>query len=367
MQLERSAVKILKALADDVRLRILGVLAGEPLTVSEICEVLKMRQSRVSRHLSILSRAGIVEGQRAGIHVYYSIHPRVRRSAELSALLAALGLGEGGASFPRWTGEYAQVSDSASGGRREFELPAPMIEDDRKGLADLLGNRKQNSLDHFESLGPDQDRLQQGLVDSEFYRTKILQMLPEEPGVTLDLGCGTGMLARRLAGRLARLICVDQSPNMLDRARMALGTGAGSRVEFRIGALEHLPLGNGEADTVIASMILHHIPEPGLALAEMFRVLRPGGRLILAELDRHKAEVMRTRFADFWLGFPEERLRNALGEADFEVRSVDRGRGQGDLDCLFIEAVRPMQMERSDRKRRRQKDEKNRPAVAATG
>lgn len=342
----------------------MGVLAGEPLTVGECCRVLKMRQSRVSRHLNILSRAGILEGQRAGTHVYYSIHPRVRRSAELSALLAALGLGSGGANFPRWTGEYIALTDSASGGRREFELPAPMIEDDRRGLADLLTNRKQTSLEHFEAFGPDQDRLQQGLVDSEFYRGKILDMLPEDSGVTLDLGCGTGALARQLAGRLAHLICVDQSPNMLDRARLAMGSGTGSRVEFRIGALEHLPLGDGEADTVIASMILHHIPEPGLALAEMFRVLRPGGRLILAELDRHKEEVMRTRFADFWLGFPEERLRNALAEADFEVSVVDRGRGQGDLDCLFIEAVRPAEIVGAGRKRRRS-DEKGRSAVVA--
>ena len=335
--LERDIVHILKALADEARLRILGVLSPEPLSVGEVCTALDMRQSRVSRHLNILSRAGIVEGYRAGSHVYYSLHPRVARSAELSALLATLGLGSGGAGFPRLSADYLSISDSAIAAERTFEMPASMAAD-RAKLETLLKDRKELSIQFFQTFGEDQDRQQQQLVDSSFYREKILELLPEDAGVTLDLGCGTGQLARMLASRLQRLICVDQSPNMLERARTALDKSDARDVQFRIGALEHLPLRDGEVDTVVASMILHHMPEPVVALREMHRVLRPGGVLLLAELDRHREEVMRTEFADFWLGFSTGRLERSLADAGFRVTTVERGRGAGTLECLFFRA-----------------------------
>ncbi|MCR9144676.1 MAG: metalloregulator ArsR/SmtB family transcription factor [bacterium] len=346
--MENDIVNILKALADEARLRILGVLSPEPLSVSEVCAALAMRQSRVSRHLKILSRAGIVEGYRAGTHVYYSLHPRISRSAELSALLATLGLGAGGSGFPRLSADYLALSDSATGAERAFEMPSAMAAD-RAKLDALLKDRKELSIQFFQSFGADQDRQQQQLVDSAFYRERILALLPVDAGVTLDLGCGTGQLASMLATRSPRLICVDQSPNMLERARQALGQSDADaksgkarpefRAEFRIGALEHLPLRDGEADTVVASMILHHMPEPVVALREMHRVLRPGGTLLLAELDRHREEVMRTEFADFWLGFSQGRLERALADAGFQVAKVERGRGEGALECLFFRAA----------------------------
>ncbi|MEQ9366346.1 MAG: metalloregulator ArsR/SmtB family transcription factor [Leptospirales bacterium] len=335
--MENDIVHILKALADEARLRILGVLSPEPLNVSEVCAALQMRQSRVSRHLNILSRAGIVEGYRAGTHVYYSLHPRISRSAELSALLAPLGIGAGGSGFPRLSAEYLPFTDSATGAERAFEMP-PAMSTDRAQLDVLLKDRKELSIQFFQSFGADQDRQQQQLVDSAFYRERILGLLPADAGVTLDLGCGTGQLARMLANRSPRLICVDQSPNMLERARQALDQADAKTVEFRIGALEHLPLRDGEADTVVASMILHHMPEPVVALREMHRVLRPGGTLLLAELDRHREEVMRTEFADFWLGFSQGRLERALTDAGFQVSQTERGRGDGALECLFFRA-----------------------------
>lgn len=343
--MERNIVQILKALADEARLRILGVLSPEPLSVSEVCQALKMRQSRISRHLKILARAGIVEGYRAGSRVYYSLHPRIARSAELSGLLASLGVGQGGANFPRLSADYLRMSDSADGSQRAFEMPSAMTED-RAELNALLKDRKNLSLQFFQSFNADQDLQQQALVDSQFYRDQILELLPADPGLTLDLGCGTGQLARLLAARVERLVCVDQSPNMLERARDALdafdarsgGRGKPNAAQFRIGALEHLPLRDGEADTVIASMILHHIPEPVVALREIRRVLAPGGVLILAELDRHREEVMRTEFADFWLGFSSARLKRALSDAGFAVEAESRGKGAGSLECLFFRA-----------------------------
>ncbi len=323
----RPLVEILKALADDVRLRILGVLGREPLSVNEIRDILGFRQSRCSRHLQILARAGLVEGARDGTRIYYAIHPEVERSAELSALLAAIGVGSGGARFP--VPALHPETDAAT-----LKRPREMKRDYER-LTSHLSERKRDAIQHFQAYGQDQDRLQRGLVDSDFYRDRILALLPEDPGVAVDLGCGSGELSRLLANRTPRLICVDQSPNMLERARQRVES---PRAEYRIGALEHLPLGDGEADTVVASMVLHHMPDPLAALREIRRALRPGGTLILAELDHHEEEVMRTRFADFWLGFPSARLQKALAESGFRVMQKEGGRGAGELDCLFFVA-----------------------------
>ncbi len=208
---------------------------------------------------------------------------------------------------------------------------------DRERLQEILQVRRQDSIEHFQRYGEDQDRLQSGLVDSEFYRERVVQLLPQSPGVTLDLGCGAGELARLLAAKAPRLICVDQSPNMIERAEQRVNSPT---VEFRIGALEHLPVRDGEVDTVIASMVLHHMPDPIAALREISRALRPGGCLVLAELDRHEVEVMRTNFGDFWLGFTKARLERALREVGFTVNGFEKGQGGGQLSCLFYRALR---------------------------
>jgi len=326
--MQRDLVNVLKALADETRLRIMAVLIQEPLSVNEVREILCLKQSRVSRHLKILERAGLLESHRAGTRIYYAVHAGIRESAELNALFQSIGLGFGY--------ETARTSRLALEfmSERVFLMPDGM-EDDHTRMADLLDSRKRDALDHFQRYGLDQDQLQQGLVDSRYYRERILEFLPEAPGRALDIGCGAGELASLLAGRVAALVCVDQSPNMLERARQAVD---GPGVEFRIGSLEHLPLGDGEVQTVIASMVLHHIPEPAQALAEIRRVLAPGGSLVLAELDRHEEEVMRTRFADFWLGFSPRRLERSLAEAGFEVEGFESGKGAGELQCLFYRA-----------------------------
>lgn len=305
-------VQILKALGDETRLRILGVLKREPLSVNELLEVLSMGQSRVSRHLRILSDVGILEGSRAGSRIYYGFPADMERAGVLFGLLQSLGL---------MGGSMLHLSEQGRGDLERLEL--------------VLEGRKRRALDHFETVGREQDRLQQGLLDVGYYRRRIVEFLAGSAGVTVDLGCGTGELAALLAGRVGRLICVDQSSNMLDAARATVGDAS---VEYRLGALEHLPLGDGEADVVVASMVLHHLPDPLVALRECARVLKRDGTLVLAELKRHEEEIMRTKFADFWLGFEAGRLRDFLRQAGFEIETRKYGKGEGKLDCMFLKA-----------------------------
>lgn len=333
-RLDDSTLQILKALADESRLRILGVLCREPLNVNELTELLEMGQSRVSRHLKILADAGILENHRSGPWIYYGF--RKNPSERVSALLDALGFG---------------TADESRG----ESLRSRQLKRDRENLARILELRKQESVEHFQRFGFEQERLQQGLVDARYYRRRIFELLPEQPGVTADLGCGAGELAALLRLGVEKFIGVDQSSNMLERAARVCPEG-----DFRLGALEHLPLREGEADTVILSMALHHLPEPGEALQEAFRVLKEGGFLLVADLSSHQEEIMRGRFADFWLGFDAGRLREQMIALGFRTEKPLYGKGEGELECLFLRGRRPISRKSSTGRRNRAASERER-------
>lgn len=317
-------VQILKALADESRLRIVRLLLKGPLHVNEILEVLQMGQSRVSRHLKILADAGLLAGRREGSRIYYGISPEIRQSDLLTSLETMLG--------------YFEDKEESSL-RPGSWLPEESLRDfDR--LANVLDARKSQTLDHFFRYGALQDEMQRDYVDASYYRKEVIDMLPEEPSTVVDLGCGTGDLSLAMAAPGRRIILVDQSQAMLDEARKSLSDVSESELEFRLGSMEHLPLANEEADVAVLSMVLHHVPEPMGALKEAARVLRPGGLLILADLDHHNEEVMRSNFADFWLGFESDNLEQDLKEAGFQVADSHSGHGQGSLNCLFYRAIK---------------------------
>jgi ArsR family transcriptional regulator len=321
--MEARVVQILKALSDESRLRILGVIRHEPLSVNELLSVLEMGQSRVSRHLKILADAGILERNREGSRIYYGLHPVFSHSDVISGILKSLGL----------NGTSRVNGEDPIGGMDPYL--ASEMKQDLERLARVLEDRKSISIQHFQLHGLEQDRQQRGYVDPDYYRRKIVEILPPESGTVVDLGSGTGELASMLIPHIERLICVDQSINMLDRARMVVDS---ENADFRIGSLEHLPLRDEEADTVIASMVLHHMPEPAIALREARRVLKKGGHLIISDLKHHGEEIMRSRFADFWLGFDPERLEELVAASGFEIVDDSEGTGAGSLTCLFIRA-----------------------------
>ncbi len=326
-------VQILKALADESRLRIVRLLLKGPLHVNEILEVLQMGQSRVSRHLKILADAGLLAGRREGSRIYYGISPEIRQSALLSSLEMMLGYFE---------------SREESSSRPGMWLPEESLRDfDR--LANVLDARKSQTLDHFFRYGALQDEMQRDYVDASFYRSEVVSMLPDGPVTIVDLGCGTGELSVAMAAPGRDIILVDQSQAMLDEARKSLGEVKDSNLDFRLGSMEHLPLANEEADVAVLSMVLHHVPEPIGALKEAARVLKPGGLLVLADLDHHNEEVMRSSFADFWLGFETDTLEQDLADAGFQVEDTHSGKGDGSLACLFYRAVRQSIDEKPDR------------------
>jgi ubiquinone/menaquinone biosynthesis C-methylase UbiE/DNA-binding transcriptional ArsR family regulator len=282
----------LTTLADATRSRMLVLLERNELTVSELCAVLQLPQSTVSRHLKTLSDAGWVASRREGTSRFYSLALDDREPAtrNLWALL------------------------------REQVAGTPGADQDARRLKGVLGRRNSKSQEFFESVAGQWDRLRQEL----FGRASHLVALPgllDDRWVVGDLGCGTGEMASTLAPFVARVIAVDRSADMLQAASGRLADH--ENVDIRRGELESLPIADDELDAATLMLVLHHMPDPAAALAEAARALKPGGRLLIVDMLPHDREEYRHQMGHVWLGFPEDQLRRLLATAGFShVRLV---------------------------------------------
>jgi ArsR family transcriptional regulator len=281
-------------LADGLRGRILLVLERHELTVSELCDVLQSPQSTVSRHLKTLSDGGWVDSRPDGTRRLY----RMRRGGLASD------------SRQLWLLIREQLAGVAVAGQDEQRLSA------------VLAERRSRSREFFAAGAGDWDRLRDELFGPRFYLLALPGLL--DPGwVVGDLGCGTGRVSQALAPWVERVVAIDESEAMLDAARTRLESEA--NVELRRGRLESLPIADGELDAATLVLVLHHVGDPAGALREVARVLRPGGRLLLVDMQPHERLEYREEMGHVWLGFAAPRVVELLEGAGFEqplVRSL---------------------------------------------
>jgi SAM-dependent methyltransferase len=272
------------ALSDPTRCRMLWLLERQELTVSELCTILQLPQSTVSRHLKMLLDAGWLASRRDGTSRYYSL---------------ALD-GAGGARTQIWDITRESMADRVG------------AEHDARRLARVLDGRREVSQQFFKTSAGEWDRLRDELFGRDFVPEALLGLLPSTWTVG-DLGCGTGALVSRLAPFVGRVIGVDASAEMLMAARERV---AGLRnVELRSGSLEALPIESASLDAVTLMLVLHHLPAPAVALTEAARVLKPGGRLLLVDMAAHEREEYRQRMGHVWLGFDDGQIRRFVGQA----------------------------------------------------
>jgi ArsR family transcriptional regulator len=297
------------ALADATRCRMLWLLERQELTVGELCAVLQLPQSTVSRHLKTLADAGWVSSRRDGTSRYY-----------------AFATGDTHGQSELWDLTRTQL------------VGRPGVEQDARRLAGVLQRRSQASQHFFASSAGDWDRLRAELFGEGAALTALLALLPPH-WVVGDLGCGTGTLLPVLAPHVRSVIGVDASEEMLVAASRRAATLP--NVELRKGSLEALPLEAGSLDAAIMALVLHHVPAPVPALVDAHRALKPGARLVVIDMAAHEREEYRQRMGHVWLGFSEDHVRRLLDQAGFSSIRVDplppapEARGPG----LFVAAA----------------------------
>jgi ubiquinone/menaquinone biosynthesis C-methylase UbiE/DNA-binding HxlR family transcriptional regulator len=266
----RAVFDRLQTLGDETRSRLLLLLEDHEFTVSELCAVLQLPQSTVSRHLKVLAEDGWVRSRADGPSRHY-------RMAELEPDAAEL-----------WGVVRQPVSESPAG------------RDDRERARSVRARRRDRAREFFSSAAADWDRLRDELFGERVELLPLFGLL--DPAWTVaDLGAGTGLLSEAVHPFVKRVIAVDSSPQMLEAFRRRHeGTPA---IEARAGELESLPIEDGSVDLAFMLLVLHYIVEPADALAESHRVLRPGGRLILVDMREHEREEYRLKMGHVWMGF----------------------------------------------------------------
>jgi ubiquinone/menaquinone biosynthesis C-methylase UbiE len=280
------------SLADPTRLRLLRLLERNELQVQELCDVLQLPQSSVSRHLKVLADEGWV-GSRA------QATTRLYRMAETDAGARRL-----------WHLAKEQTNGWATAAQ------------DQLRLARRLADRQPATQAFFAGAAGQWDRLRSEMYGDAFTVAALLALLPRGWTVA-DLGCGTGHAAVALAPFVGRVIGVDQSAAMLKAARKRAGDL--ENVDWRQGSLEALPLEDGSVDAALLLLALTYVAEPRAALCEAARILRPGGRLVAVDLLRHDREAFRRQMGQESLGFEPsglETLARAAGLGSVTARSL---------------------------------------------
>ncbi len=276
-----SILKSLRLAADPNRLRILLILEQEELSVAEIQEILAKGQSQISTHLAQLKQAGLVDDRRTGKNAFY----KSRAPAELMQLL------------------------------KQAVAEVPEAERDREALRLVLRKRQDTMRRYFDELAGKFGRQYVPGRSWKGIAEAMLKLLP--PLVIADLGAGEGTISQLMAQRARKVIAIDNSEKMVEfGAELAKKHGIGN-LEYRLGDLEEVPIRSGTVDLAFLSQALHHAVHPERAVAEAWRIVKPGGRIAILDLNRHHFEEAREMYADLWLGFTELEIEKYLKGAGF--------------------------------------------------
>jgi ArsR family transcriptional regulator len=303
-----------KALADETRLRLLRVLLHHELSVNEIVSLMGMGQSRISRHLKILTDSGLIRCRRDGAWAFYSAVSTGNAALFIQAIQ------------PVFQAEAALSADLES-------------------ASDLVKRRSVQTRNFFNAIADQWNALQRKVLGDFDLNGAILDgMNPyvgdwaENGRFAVDLGCGTGELLLCLSKKAGFAVGIDSSRKMLDQAKKLITPAVGN-MELRLGELEHLPVGNSEADLAVISMVMHHLPKPDRVAAEVARILKHNGLFVIADFDKHTDETMREAYGDRWLGFSKDEIRAILTNAGFETLVIKTIQLQPSI-CLNITTAR---------------------------
>jgi SAM-dependent methyltransferase len=284
----------LRAVAEITRLRLLSVLSHGELNVSELTQVLGQSQPRISRHLKLMSDAGLLDRHKEGSWVVFRIKGKDRGGELARAIVARLPEDD------------------------------PVLAGDRMRLGRVLETRRRLAMAYFSANAAQWDYIRSLHVAEEEVEAAMARLIGAEAGdFYLDLGTGTGRMLALFAPLAGQAIGIDQSREMLAIARAKLDAEGLSRVQVRQGDMLALPYGDATADLVTIHQVLHFLDEPGRALQEAARVLKPGGRLLIADFAPHDLEFLRAEHAHRRLGIGADQMAAWLDRAGLELIAHD--------------------------------------------
>ena len=308
-----SILKSLRLVADPTRIRILSLLRQQDLSVAELQEVLAMGQSRISTHLGQLKQTQLIEDRRSGKNVIYTLKAQTDES-----LLGILALVE------------------------SAKLEVPEIGQDNAALALTIHKREDKARAYFDQLAGKFGRQYVPGRSWKALAETLLKLMP--PLEIADLGAGEGTFSQLLAQRAKRVIAIDISEKMVEFGSQTAKENGFDNLEYRLGDIENPPIDDASMDIAIFSQSLHHAGKPERALQSAFRILKPGGRLVILDLLKHQFEDAKELYADLWLGFSELELSQFLKQSGFvniDPAVVDREKSSPHFQTLMVIAEKP--------------------------
>ena len=303
-------INILRAVAEPTRLRIMAVCAEGELTVSELIQILGQSQPRVSRHLKVLTDAGVLERVPEGNWVFHRIKPDGLAAEVVNALVL-----------------LAQANDE------EAIL-------DRRRLEGVKAERQERADAYFRENATEWNALCALAADEPRIDSAIQAVLGDRTiGDLLDIGTGTGRMLELLGGIAHRAIGIDLSADMLSVARANLTRAGLARCSVRKANMYQLPFADRSFDTVAIHQVLHYADDPARAIDEAARVLRLGGRLLIADYAPHAVELLRSEHHHRRLGFSDDEVRSWLGAAGLTLERIERLPGDSLTVVLWLGAA----------------------------
>ncbi len=284
-------LRVLKAMADPTRLRLLTILDTEELSVNEMVRIMGMGQSRISRHLAVLKDAGLLEQRREGTWSYYSIPSTVEAREVLQAY-------------------------------RDDSLYKRTLVGDGPRIRKVLKDRQDQSLQYFEKVAEDWDDIRHEYFGLRVRNRALAGLIPSN-WVVADIGCGTGFLLLAMAPLVKKAIGVDISSEMLRVARRKARERGMKNIDFIQAGMDEIHLKDAILDGLTASMVLHHSPDPLKTAKEWARIVKPGGKISIVDMEKHEHEWLREEMADVWLGFDAKELKSFFKKAGFENIHVE--------------------------------------------
>ena len=282
---------MLKVLSDPTRVRLLALLRREELSVAELQEVLGMAQSRISSQLALLRQADLVVDRREGKKAFYSLLPS-HASPQFNLIAAACDA-------------VAELAE---------------LREDRDNLDRIIARRRQQSESYFNLIA---GKLGKNYCPGRSWEAIGHLALRLSPRITIaDLGAGEGLISQLLARRAEQVWCIDNSPRMVEVGTELAAKNGLANLAYKLGDIESVPLPDASVDLAILSQALHHASHPQKAVEEAYRILRPGGNLLVLDLKEHGFEKAREIYADVWLGFKESALHHFLKSAGFQQVEV---------------------------------------------